>query len=116
MKTYAKLVSIFTLFIILLCSTGCEKEKNNYEGNVYIEFKETPNQFWIFPMDGLNTTYIYESSSPEKIFNMPLNMGNYIIKCTTENSSFTASKGFQIKNGKTTSLYFDENQKWHVFY
>ena len=112
MKQSILLIKTLSLAFLLFCLTGCEKD-HVCEGDISIQFYELVESIKIYPItESINSAAsIYES---ETHFERTLNSGNYIIVCSikSQNTYYSTEKGFQIRDGQTTSLYLDANRQW----
>lgn len=117
MKKYLLFIKTLSLALLLFCLTGCEKD-HACEGNISVRFYELAESIKIYPVTGnVNNVCIYESKLPTTLFEITLNSGNYIIVCSIKGSKGTydsTEKGFQIRDGKTTSLHLNSERQWIV--
>jgi len=109
MKSNAAKVLLFFLFISICFS--CLKEddlKQNGRVNISFANKLPDIQLSVYSIDN-ETTPIYEVSMDNRVdIEIPLNVGNYILK-PYSSSAFYGKTGFQIMKDNTTYIEFDKN-------
>ena len=102
---------VLLLFLLVFSFTSCLKEDDfNQDGNLNISFSNRSSDIILSIYSIENETIpIYKVSMDNRAeINIPLNVGNYIIK-PYSSSTFYGSMGFQIMKNKTTYIEFDNN-------
>lgn len=111
MKSF-KCLFIPLMLMLFICSSCSKEDDVTLTGNLELSFYNSSSELrvQIFTIENeQKPIYEFPMQGKTKI-NVPLNMGNYIIRpYTTSSSTFYASTGFQIVQGKTTSIIYDEH-------
>lgn len=99
------------LVLILFVCSSCSKENDvTVTGNLELSFyNSSPDlRVQIFTIENEQKPIYEFSMQGGKEKNIPLNIGNYIIRpYITSSSVFYGFTGFQIVQGKTTSITYD---------
>ncbi len=98
--------------MFFFCSSCTKEDDETLTGNLELSFYNSSADLrvQIFTIENEQKP-IYEFPMQGKTgITIPLNMGNYTIRpYTTSSSTFYGSTGFQIVQGKTTSIIYDEH-------
>ena len=104
-------VKVLLFFLFFSICFSCLKEddlKQNGRVNISFTNKHPDIILSVYSIDN-ETTPIYEVSMDNRVdIEIPLNVGNYILK-PYSSSAFDGKTGFQIMKDNTTYIEFDKN-------
>lgn len=103
---------LIPLMLILLMNVSCSNDDEvTLTGKLELYFHNSPPDLrvQIFTIENSQTPVYEFSAQGNRDIKLSLNMGNYKIRpYSLSSSNFYGSTGFQIVQGKTTSISYDE--------